>query len=351
MSFYSELQLNQAGSKKLIKECTNKKEKAYHMAVYAFKIFITLAFCFFFVAGFSMIFGNDNSPAGVVVLLMVMVFKNADFSADSKHSVGIMAIMYAVMTICPYVANRLGSVPAFFINIVSVAIMVILGCHNPIMSNQSTIVLGYLLLYGYPVTGDVYKMRVYGMIAGAFITIIVFYRNHRKVSCDTKIHHMISEFNLKTDRSKWQLTLIISIPLAMLITELLGFNRSMWAGIAVMSVIAPQISGKKMRMRLRIIGNIFGGALFFVLYKFLPAGLYANIGLLGGLGVGLSANYGWQAVFNTFGALAIATEAFGLANAISLRIFMTIFAVIFAIVMCTIIEIIFDKMVKKEVAE
>lgn len=348
MSFYSELQLNQAGSKKLIKECTSKKEKAYHMLVYAFKIFITLAFCFFFVAGFSVLFGNDNSPAGVVVLLCIMVFKNADFSVDPKQSVGIMAVIFGIMTVCPYLANQLGSVPAFFINIAAIAVMVILGCHNPVMSNQSTIVLGYLLLYGYPVSGEVYKMRVIGMITGAVLTIIVFYRNHRKVCCDTKIHHILQEFDLKTDRSKWQLTLIISIPLAMLITELFGFDRSMWAGIAVMSVIAPQIAGKKMRMKLRIIGNIFGGALFFVLYKFLPESLYANIGLLGGLGVGLSVNYGWQAVFNTFGALAIATEAFGLSTAISLRIFMTIFAVLFAIVMCTVIEIILDKMIKSE---
>ena len=348
MSFYSELQLNQAGSKKLIRECTSKKEKAYHMSIYMFKIALTLAFCFFFVAGFSVLFGNDNSPAGVVVLLCVMVFKNADFSADTKQSVLIMAVIFGIMTVCPYMANSFGMVPAFFINLVSIAVMVILGCHNPIMSNQSTIVLGYLLLYGYPVSGDTYKMRVYGMIAGALLTIFVFYRNHRKVCCDTKIHNIFKEFDLKTDRSKWQLTLIISIPLAMVITEALGFNRSMWAGIAVMSVIAPQASSKKMRMGLRIIGNICGGALFLVLYKFLPAGLYANIGLLGGLGVGLSANYGWQAVFNTFGALAIATEAFGLSNAIGLRIFMTIFAVIFAIVMCTIFEIIFDRTVKSK---
>ena len=133
MSFYSELQLNQAGSKKLIRECTSKREKAYHMAVYMFKIALTLAFCFFFVAGFSVLFGNDNSPAGVVVLLCVMVFKNADFSADTKQSVVIMAVIFGIMTVCPYLANSFGMVPAFFVNLVSIAVMVILGCHNPIM--------------------------------------------------------------------------------------------------------------------------------------------------------------------------------------------------------------------------
>ena len=37
----------------------------------------------------------------------------------------------------------------------------------------------------------------------------------------------------------------------------------------------------------------------------------AYIGILGGIGVGFSAQYGWQAVFNTFGALAIAAETYG----------------------------------------
>ena len=40
--------------------------------------------------------------------------------------------------------------------------------------------------------------------------------------------------------------------------------------------------------------------------------IYAYIGVIGGIGVGFSAKYGWQAVFNTFGALAIATSAYGL---------------------------------------
>ena len=35
--------------------------------------------------------------------------------------------------------------------------------------------------------------------------------------------------------------------------------------------------------------------------------------------VGFSAQYGWQAVFNTFGALAIAAETYGLQGAVSLN--------------------------------
>ena len=69
MTFYQELQLNQAGSKKLICASETKKEKYRHIAVYLFKIILTISFCVVFVTLFSMIFGTENSVAGVVILL------------------------------------------------------------------------------------------------------------------------------------------------------------------------------------------------------------------------------------------------------------------------------------------
>ncbi len=46
MTFYQELQLNQAGSKNLLKKSETVKEKLYHMWVYLVKIAVTMAFCF-----------------------------------------------------------------------------------------------------------------------------------------------------------------------------------------------------------------------------------------------------------------------------------------------------------------
>ena len=55
MTFYQELQLNQAGSKNLLKKSETLKEKLYHMWVYLVKIAATMAFCFFFVSIFRTI--------------------------------------------------------------------------------------------------------------------------------------------------------------------------------------------------------------------------------------------------------------------------------------------------------
>ena len=44
MTLYQELQLNQAGSKQLIRNTQDKKKKHVIIAVYLFKILLTLAF-------------------------------------------------------------------------------------------------------------------------------------------------------------------------------------------------------------------------------------------------------------------------------------------------------------------
>ena len=79
MTFYQELQLDQAGSKKLIQNTEGLKNKLRHTTVYLFKIFLTIVFCVAFVSAYSGIFGSENSIVGVVVLLCLMVFRFADY--------------------------------------------------------------------------------------------------------------------------------------------------------------------------------------------------------------------------------------------------------------------------------
>lgn len=69
MTFYQELQLNQAGSKNLLKKSETVKEKSYHILVYLVKIAVTMAFCFLFVLNCkvkfhpSVEFNPANHPA------------------------------------------------------------------------------------------------------------------------------------------------------------------------------------------------------------------------------------------------------------------------------------------------
>ncbi len=108
MTFYQELQLNQAGSKAMVKNAKSPREKLHHTCIYMFKIGITLLFCMAFVMAFGRIFGDGNSTVGVVVLLFLMVFKNADFGICMRHSLKVMAAIFGILIIGPRLANMAG---------------------------------------------------------------------------------------------------------------------------------------------------------------------------------------------------------------------------------------------------
>ena len=99
MTFYQELQLNQSGSKNLIKNTSEKKERIYHIMVYLFKILLTMAFCMIFVIGYTQLFGEDNSITGVVVLLCVMVFRYADFGIQTREGIRILFLIFGLFRI------------------------------------------------------------------------------------------------------------------------------------------------------------------------------------------------------------------------------------------------------------
>ena len=73
MTFYQELQLNQAGSKLMIQEAVGRRAKAWHLLVYLVKILLTMVFCVAFVTLYGWVFGAENNIVGVVVLLCLMV--------------------------------------------------------------------------------------------------------------------------------------------------------------------------------------------------------------------------------------------------------------------------------------
>ena len=240
-----------------------------------------------------------------------------------------------LMTVCPHLANQLSPVLGMLLNIAAMAVLILFGCHNPFMFNQSTLVLGYLLLYGYDVTGKSYQMRLTGMALGAALPCFVFYRNHKNRTYKRNLNDLVQEFDISSSRTKWQLCQIICVPAVLCIAELCNMPRAMWAGIAAMSAILPFMEDMQYRVRKRIVGNLAGVICFIVLYFLLPSSIYTYIGILGGIGVGLSAKYGWQAVFNTFGALAIATESYGLKEAVGLRVIQNVFGVVFALIFCS----------------
>lgn len=344
MTFYQELQLSSTGSKQLIRNTTDKKEKRRHILIYNFKVYLVMAFCVAVVTLYSKITGNDNSVVGVTVLLAVLVLRQADFGIRTSHGLLSIAGIFCILIAGPRLSNMVSPVPAFFVNAISILLLMILGCHNVIMYNHSTFVLGYLLLMGYDVTGKAYLLRVEGLLAGMFFCMVVFYKNQKNRPYRRTFLDLFREFDLHSARGRWYLRLTLIVSSAMLIMSLLGLPRAMWAGIACMSVCLPFEKDMVKRAKERGVFNLVGSLIFLGLYLILPADLHSMLGLIGGIGVGYSARYPWQTVFNTFGALSIASGVFGITGAVILRIGLNAAAALYTVAAGWLFDRVFNRL-------
>lgn len=338
MTIYQALQVNAAGSKNLIRQAETKKEKMKWTWVYLLKILLTVIFCFAFVTAFSLIFGSSNSIAGVVVLLTLLAVRQADFGIRTSHGTLNLFLVFVVFIAGPKLTNVVPPAAAFFINIVCISAIVFLGCHNVIMYNQFTFVLCYLLLQGYDVSGEDFITRIYALSAGAVFCCAIFWVKHRNITYKRGFKDLIHEFDIHTQRTKWQIKFVLGISSAMLIASLLHFPRVMWVGISTMSMLVPFYKDTIYRAKRRAPFNIVGGLVFLLLYTILPESLYPYFGVIGGIGVGLSAGYSAQTVFNVLGALSIAVGTFGLYGAIIIRIAANIAATIYVLLYQQIYE-------------
>ena len=185
-----------------------------------------------------MIFGNDNSIVGVVILLCIL-YSEMSIWASMLLKPFVTFRYFPYFTFGPKAANLLGAFGGLLINFVCIWILMVLGCHNVIYYNHSTLVLGYLLLFGYDASGSAYTMRLFAMLFGFILTGVVFWRNHRKKTYKRGLRDLFNEFNLHSSRSRWQLLMASAVSSVIFIASILNLPRAMWAGIAAMSVLLP----------------------------------------------------------------------------------------------------------------
>ncbi|MDE5974158.1 MAG: FUSC family protein, partial [Eubacterium sp.] len=321
MSFYQELQLDAVGFKSLIKESKNKKEKASHIAIFIFKVLLNTLFCILLVTAFSAVFKDENRMVGVIITISILQFRLVDLQLKKSHAVLSLAIVFIILMFGPHLANlvqnlmllpgNLSALAALPIHLVCIFGIVIFGCHNINLYNQFVFVLGYLLLYGYDVTGKLYILRVACIGVGALIVISIYCIKQRKRTCERTLKNIFKEFNIRSVRTSWQIKITLAVATILVFTKLIGAERGMWAGIATMSVIVPNLNDIPKRSINRCMGNIAGSVLFALMYTVFPDYIKSFIGVIGGIGNGFCSQYRWQAMFNSLGAMAMGVTFFG----------------------------------------
>ena len=340
MTFYESMQLGANSLKPIIKKTEDKKLKRKYISTLIIKNFLCALFCMAIVTSFNIIFGEENSIVGVVTVILLLTFRFSNLNFNVKQSGITLFGVFIIYIINPYLASISNPIISSIINFVSIITIIILSCHNVQLSNQSTLVLSYLLLYGNEVNDfKGYINRIFGLILGGIIVTSIFYYRQRKNKFENTFITIIKDISFNDDRTKWQIKLALGICSAMLIGEILNLPRTIWIGISCMSILHPTQEKSEIRYKKRPIYVVLGSIIFGIVYLVLPKEFRGYMGIIGGLMAGVSATYEWQTVFNCFGALASAIPLLGLGGAIILRIINNIFGALYTKI--------FDKMYDK----
>lgn len=343
MKFYDQLQLSAADSKKLIKSAEIKKQKRKYILNFIFKDLITIIFCVLFVLLFTKIFGSENSIVGVSVLLFLLTFRQIHLGYKLRDSVISMMLIFIILAVSPYLASNSSAFMSLCINIISIFIIVFLSTYRVEFYNHAIIVLSYLLIYGNSNNID-YKNRFIAIICGGILISLCLFRNHRKIEFDKNYKDLFIEFSKIDSKSLWKIKLSLGVSGAVFLGELLGLEKSMWIGIATMSVLTPFPHMRKEKLINRVLGTILGSILFMILIYIFPESIYSYMGLIGGMIVGFCATYKYQTMFNALGALSMAMLIYGSNSAAIIRVVDNLFAVVFVI----IFSFLFDKIFLRE---
>ena len=331
MSFYRDLQLDTAVLKERIRSGAASRQQVYYGTVLTAKAVLTLLFCTGFIVLYSVLFGAENSTAGVAVLLCVLAFQNADFGVSLGDSLKLLVFYFAVIAFLPAAAHLFGPAVGLAMNLTGIFSLYLVGCARVELFNHSTLVLGYLLLYGYEVSGELYLARLMALAVGCVLTCLIFYHKHRRMENAGSIADLLRGFTLKDAQAQWKLQSALAISIAVFVGELLALPRPMWAGIAAMSVLVPYAQQIRARAHQRVVGTVVGIGLFFALCFLLPEHLYAIIGTLGGLCLGFCTKYGEKVPFTTCGGLCAAVGTYGFGAALALRFVQNLFGVLCAV--------------------
>lgn len=304
-------------------------------------------FCVLFISLHNLLFGEENSIIGVILLIGIFMFMRGDLGYNAKQAAVCIPLLFAIVAFAP----RLASINPFVglaVNLISFSLIMILSSHNIAMSNHVPFMMGYLFCQGYQVSGHSYSLRILSLVGGGVLIGIMYYLLNRKKTYKRNIADLFREISIHSTRTQWYIRLVITLTLVSFIGDMVSYPRTMWISLAVLSLTTPFATEHSYRAKARIPATILGVALFYLLFQvIIPEDYQQIIVMLAGFLSMFIGNYFVKSIYNSFSSLGAAVLIFSLGNSLLLRVASNIIGTVIAIVSYILFNVIFKYITDK----
>lgn len=304
-------------------------------------------FCVVFINGYNKLFGAENSIAGVILLMALLMFLGSNFGFNYKAESLSIPLMFVFIG----VAARLSSINplvGFIVNAITLILVLLITRFEEGNSGFLAYMMGYLMFRGYNVTGDLFNKRILSfVIIGSFIGLIYYFINKKKDKEEREVKDIFHMFSMKDKEDRWHITFAITLMLTMLLGDIIDFPKSMWVNLTVLSLMSPVKEEIESRRKARIPATILGSIIFFALFGYLiPENYQVTITLMAGFLSMFITSYFIKVAYNSFSALVTASLMFPAGKAVIIRIVANILGAGITIISFFVFEKVYEKIDK-----
>lgn len=353
MRFYDTLQMDPSVLKPKIRAAETRKEKLSLWATMALRSLLVVSFAIACIAPLSSVFGAENAPMAVALFCILLGIRFVDYSYCIRDSLLNLAVVLALLVFGPVLASLAPAPLAFLVHLAAFFAILLMSCDKPEMGNGGLYNFAYIYLSGNPVTGAALLRRCGLALLGFVVCGTILYCKHRKNNPQLRFRQVAAQFQLTSEKSRWQLRFALGVALVLTLGRVLNVERFMWAGFACASLLStyPYSANLREKSFQRLVGVVAGSAVFFVLYLIVPSSLFTLIGPFGGFCVGFCTDYRFKTAINCLGALMMATSLYGAGGAIRLRIVDTFLGILCGLCVAFLFQKIVDQRFENAVAD
>lgn len=340
MKFYDILQMDAQANKNIMSGIESQSEKLKFKIGLFLRSILIVVFAIIFISALSVAFGSDNSPMAVVIFCILLSVRFVDFGYYIKDELIALCIVFWILLISPVISYAVFPLLGFFINAISLYIILFLTCDKPEMGNGGLFGFAYIYLSGNTVYGEMLVQRFYLTFTGVVICGLIFYSKHKDKNKELRFMEKIKQIKLTDFKYQWMLKLSVGISLVLLFGIALNIERFIWIGFASASLLSIYSPNPELKQRFiqRFTGAIVGVIAFFLIYNIIPIELHIIIGPLGGFCLGFCIDYKHKTAMNCLGALLVASEIYGLEYSMFLRISNTVIGLVLALIFLYLYE-------------
>lgn len=266
--FHFDLEHFQADTQALAPSAMPQNKKRKRVLIHALINLAVITFLLAFIFLYTGIFGGKNAVGAISIATSLLMFTQLDMGIKTSQvpfAITTLFLFSAFASHCGVWNPFLGIV----VNFISIFLIVTFSCQAVTTKVYLPFIVCYIFNQGNPVEGHDFLMRIIGLFAGSILVGIVYVIFHRKKRYSRGILSLLKEVHPTSLRTRFALRLAFALTLGMFIGDIFNLPRTAWIGMTINSLILPFVHETRPRFLHRILAQLSGAAIFFVVFALL----------------------------------------------------------------------------------